>query len=44
MNFQKRAKHFIEFTAHKLPYTFWSVYRKEYIGKISTYTRTPELK
>lgn len=30
MNFQKIAKHFIEFTAHKLAYTFRSAYRKEY--------------
>ena len=41
---KKRAKHFIEFTTHKLPYTSWSAYRREYTGKISTiYKSSPEL-
>lgn len=43
MNFQKRAKHFLEFTAHKWPYISWSAYRKEYTGNISTYKSAPEL-
>lgn len=31
----------MEFTAHKLPYTFGFAYGKEFIGKISTYESTP---